>query len=245
MLNAFGQPQRIVLLGGTSEIGEEILKVFSTDNTTEIVVAGRKMPESEFYSQHKALVSFEFLDVNEKDSIQQFVSTRINIREIDLAIICIGVLPPIWENLKNQEKLNFYNTNYTGTVFLMDLIASKMKKQKHGRIIVLSSVSSEFPRPSNFRYGSAKAGLDFFVRGLASELKDANVQITLLRPGYIFTRMSSHIAAAPFSKSKTYLAKSIPLIQSKNIRILYVPGILKYVFFLLKLLPRQIRNQIK
>ena len=45
-------------------------------------------------------------------------------------------------------------------------VATRLRRQGHGRLVVLSSVAGERARRANFIYGSSKSGLDAFAQGL-------------------------------------------------------------------------------
>ena len=73
--------------------------------------------------------------------------------------------------------------NFTGHVTTLLAVASAMRAQRGGTIVVLSSVAAIRPRKANFTYGATKAGLDAFARGLADSLHGTGVRVLLVRPG--------------------------------------------------------------
>ena len=88
-------------------------------------------------------------------------------------------------------------TNFTGHVTSLLAIAARMRAQGRGTIVVLSSVAAVRPRKANFVYGSAKAGLDAFARGLADSLHGTGVRVVLVRPGFVTGRMTAGMPAGP------------------------------------------------
>jgi decaprenylphospho-beta-D-erythro-pentofuranosid-2-ulose 2-reductase len=135
--------------------------------------------------------------------------------------------------------------NFLGTVAFLNAISQKMKKQGHGQILVVTSVAGVRPRKANYIYGSTKAGLEFYSLGLASELSEFGVTLKIVKPGFVFTRMTSNLDAAPFSITPEALAGVVVKNLNKKRTIIYVPGILRYVFCLLRMLPNSIFSRIK
>ena len=59
-----------------------------------------------------------------------------------------------------------------------------------GAIVVLSSVAGDRGRPSNFVYGSAKAGLNVYLQGLRARLSHRGVSVTTIKAGFMDTAMT-------------------------------------------------------
>ena len=58
-------------------------------------------------------------------------------------------------------------------------------------------MAGERVRRANFVYGSTKAGLDAFYTGLTEALREFGVGVTVVRPGYVHTRMTEGRKPAP------------------------------------------------
>ena len=68
--------------------------------------------------------------------------------------------------------------------------------------MVLSSVAGERVRRANFIYGSSKAGLDGFAQGLGDALAGSGAQVLIVRPGFVHTKMTEGLPAAPLSTTR-------------------------------------------
>lgn len=90
-------------------------------------------------------------------------------------------------------------TNYLGAVSVSVPIVERLKAQGHGTIVVLSSVAGERVHAANFTYGSSKAGLDGYFQGLADSLVGSGVHIMIVRPGFVVSKMTEGMEAAPLS----------------------------------------------
>src|SRR5438552_633318 len=76
-------------------------------------------------------------------------------------------------------------------------------------IVVLSSVAGERARRSNFVYGSSKAGMDTFFQGLGDSLVGSGVHVMIVRPGFVRTRMTEGMDAAPMSTTADAVAGAV------------------------------------
>ncbi|HXC59181.1 MAG TPA: SDR family NAD(P)-dependent oxidoreductase [Steroidobacteraceae bacterium] len=74
-------------------------------------------------------------------------------------------------------------TNVTGTIYLIHLIANDMRARGRGRILVTGSIAGFMPGTFQAVYNGTKAFIDSFSWALRNELKDTGVQVTCLMPG--------------------------------------------------------------
>ena len=105
-----------------------------------------------------------------------------------------------------------------------------MRRQGHGHIAVLSSVAGERARAGNFVYGSSKAGLDAFAQGLGDSLAGSGVKVTVIRPGFVHSRMTRGLKSAPFATTPRVVGELAVAGMRKGKHTVWTPGILRYVF---------------
>ncbi|MGO8896166.1 MAG: SDR family NAD(P)-dependent oxidoreductase, partial [Streptosporangiaceae bacterium] len=170
--NESGHPPRIMLLGGTSEIGLAILAALGAPADTEVILAGRD--EQRLAAAGKELpyqVQTVPYDVIATEHHQAFADAIFAEGPLDMVISAAGILVP-QEDVEHdvQRAAEMIETNFTGHVTSLLAIAARMRAQGQGTIVVLSSVAAVRPRKANFVYGAAKAGLDAFARGLTDSL---------------------------------------------------------------------------
>ena len=183
--NGPGHPPRIMLLGGTSEIGLAILAALAAPAGAEVILAGRD--EQRLAAAGKELpyqVRTVPYDAIETGRHQAFADAIFAEGPLDMVISAAGILVPQEDVERDvQRAAEMIETNFTGHVTSLLAIAARMRAQGHGTIVVLSSVAAVRPRKANFVYGAAKAGLDAFARGLTDSLHGTGVRVLLVRPG--------------------------------------------------------------
>jgi decaprenylphospho-beta-D-erythro-pentofuranosid-2-ulose 2-reductase len=251
MLDAVGNPQTILLLGGTSEIGLAICERYLRTASARIVLAA--MPDDpgrdDALAQMKAagatdveLIDFEALDTDTHPNVidQAFAKS-----DVDVAIVAFGLLGDAEELWQNQRKaVRIAEVNYTAAVSVGVLLGEKMRKQGFGQIIAMSTVAGERVRRSNFVYGSTKAGLDGFYLGLGEALRPCGVRVLVIRPGQVRTRMSAHIKEAPLTVDKEYVANLAVTAAAKGKELIWAPGAFRYVMMVLRHIPRPIFRKL-
>ncbi|HXB86074.1 decaprenylphospho-beta-D-erythro-pentofuranosid-2-ulose 2-reductase [Mycobacterium sp.] len=251
VLDAVGNPQAILLLGGTSEIGLAICERYLQNAHARILLAA--MPDDPgrdaAVAQMKAagarsveLIDFEATDT---DSHPKMIDAAFAGGDVDVAIVAFGLLGDAEELWQNQRKaVQIAEINYTAAVSVGVLVGEKMRAQGFGQIIAMSSAAGERVRRSNFVYGSTKAGLDGFYLGLGEALKEFGVRVLVIRPGQVRTRMSAHIKEAPLTVDKEYVANLAVTASAKGKELVWAPGAFRYVMMVLRHIPRPIFRKL-
>jgi len=98
-------------------------------------------------------------------------------------------------------------TNLTATFALAQASLRPMLKQRHGRIIAVSSVVGQMGNAGQTNYAASKAGLIGFAKALAREVASRSITVNVVAPGMIDTDMTRAIA----EKAQTDWAAQIPL----------------------------------
>ena len=75
------------------------------------------------------------------------------------------------------------DTNITGTVYLIQLVAREMRAARQGRILITGSIAGYIPGTFQAVYNGTKAFIDSFSFALRAELKESGVTVTCLMPG--------------------------------------------------------------
>jgi decaprenylphospho-beta-D-erythro-pentofuranosid-2-ulose 2-reductase len=114
----------------------------------------------------------------------------------------------------------------------------------HGHVLIFSSVAGIRPRRRNFVYGLTKFGVDFLAQGLQKVNCKKNVYITILRPGFVFTKMTSGLHPAPFATDVDKVGKIAAKAILKRKRIVYAPRALFLLMGVLRILPEHLFRKI-
>jgi decaprenylphospho-beta-D-erythro-pentofuranosid-2-ulose 2-reductase len=238
--NGAGSGPRILLLGGTSEIGLAILAALRGPAGTEVILAGRD--EQRLAAAGKELpyrVRTARYDAVETGQHQAFADAIFAEGPLDMVISAAGVLIPQEDVERDvQRAAEMIETNFTGHVTSLLAIAARMRAQGRGTIVVLSSVAAVRPRKANFVYGAAKSGLDAFARGLTDSLHGSGVRVLLVRPGFVTGRMTAGMAPAPMATTPEQVGAATAAALRGRKAAVWIPAPLGGLAVALRLIPR-------
>lgn len=247
MNDVTGMPQSAVVLGGTSDIARAVLHDLAGRRLSSVLLAARDetalaRAAAELSSLGVASVETAHFDVRETDDHRGFADeARRRLGTIDLLLVATGTLGAAeLGSLGAEEVASSIATNFTGPAAAIIEFARVMRDQGYGRIVVLSSVAGVRVRRANFVYGGAKAGLDGFCQGLADALHGTGVGVTVVRPGFVHTKMTEGLAPAPFATTPEQVAAAVVRGIEQGSPVVWVPSVLRPVFAALRILPRRL-----
>jgi decaprenylphospho-beta-D-erythro-pentofuranosid-2-ulose 2-reductase len=245
MRDALGAVQSVLVLGGTSEIALATVEALVADRCRTVVLAVRD-PEAvtttlESLRRGGATTAEAVaFDASRPDTHVEVVDDCFDrFGDIDLVISAFGVLGDQHEFDRDPAAAaRAVTVNYVGAVSSGLAVAERLRRQGHGTLLVLSSVAGMRGRRDNYVYGSSKAGLDAFTQGLGDALIGTGARTVVVRPGFVHTRMTSGMDAAPFSTTPDAVAAAIVAGLAKGHETIWAPPILRWVFGVLRHLPR-------
>ncbi|MGW0555120.1 decaprenylphospho-beta-D-erythro-pentofuranosid-2-ulose 2-reductase [Streptomyces sp. NPDC002926] len=249
MKDAFGTPQSLLVLGGTSDIGLATARRLIARRTRTVWLAGRPSPALETAAAELRTlgadvhtIGFDALDPAAHEPALGKVFAE---GDIDMVLLAFGVLG----DQANDESeplaaVRVAQTNFTGAVSASLVCAGALQSQGHGSIVVLSSVAGERARRANFIYGSSKAGLDAFTQGLGDALHGTGVHVMVVRPGFVRTKMTAGLAEAPLATTPDAVAAAIEQGLRRRSETVWVPGALRLVMSALRHVPRPVFRRL-
>ncbi|MHB1711772.1 MAG: SDR family NAD(P)-dependent oxidoreductase [Acidimicrobiales bacterium] len=251
MINATGRPQSVVVLGGSSEIAQAIVAKLVSSACRTVILGGRDGPRLEAAAEHVRaagasvveIVPFDATDIEHHTAFADSVFDRFG--DIDVAVVAAGVLgDQSTDEHHPVAAAEVLATNFGGLASAMLALADRFRQQGHGRLVVLSSVAGQRARKANFIYGASKAGLDAFAQGLGDSLQGSGVQVMIVRPGFVVGRMTEGMSPAPFSTTPEAVADAVVRGIASGTAVVYVPAVLRWVFAVMRNLPRAVWRRI-
>jgi decaprenylphospho-beta-D-erythro-pentofuranosid-2-ulose 2-reductase len=252
MKDALGAVQSVLVLGGSSEIGVAIAKKLAAPRHATVVLAGRnsdalESAAAEVRTAGAGKVDTLRFDANDTGDHEAIIAKAADIAggDLDVVVVAFGVLGDQETDEQGGEgAVQLAMTNYVG-VLSVGLAASRaLKAQGHGTLVFLSSVAGERVRQANFIYGSSKAGMDGFAQGLGDALAGTGVNVLIVRPGFVTTKMTAGMKEAPFSTTAEAVADATAKAVASGKEIIWVPGLLRFVFLVFRHLPRAVWRRL-
>ena len=243
MNDALGMPQTAVVLGGTSEIARAVLRALVARRLSRVVLGGRDeaslqvaAKELEALGAEVHVAAFDVTAVSGHEAFAADCATRLG--QIDVVLVAAGVLGDQEADAADPRRTAaLLETNCTGPAAAMAAFAEVMKRQGHGRIVVMSSVAGVRVRKANYVYGASKAGLDAYAQGMSDALEGTGVGVMIVRPGWVATRMTEGREPAPFATTPDAVAADVLAGLERGSAVVWSPAVLRVVFGVMRQLP--------
>ena len=125
------------------------------------------------------------IDLSQRDGVE-FLITKIPVPEIIIANAGITLSSEVGRTSK-EDRDSLYYLLSGGVIDLLEDLVPKMKKERRGRIVIVSSIGALTPMRKSSLYASAKAAIARYGDSLAQELRGTGIQVTVSLPGYVRT----------------------------------------------------------
>ncbi|MFY0254199.1 SDR family oxidoreductase [Chitinophaga sp. 30R24] len=203
-----------LVTGANTGIGYEIAKQLAEKNITVLLGArdARKGQTVAKNLQETGLdVRFVKLDVSQSKDINEIKNYIENeFGKLDILVNNAGVfLDGEWfgnntETVLMKTLRDTFDINYFGAVELTQTLLPFIKKSEAGRIVNISSASGSFGVHLNpehwlyalkpYAYSASKTALNQFTVFLAHALRDTNIKVNAVHPGWVQTAIGSERA---------------------------------------------------
>lgn len=250
MLDAFGQPQSVVVLGGTSDLAGAIVEALVRRRCRTVVLAGRDdqrlgaaaTAATAAGAQHVSTVRFDALDI--AGAVATVDDAFDAAGAADLVLLAVGVLSHERDELDPERTAEVVTATYSWPATALTRAAARLREQGYGRIVVLSSVAAMRVRRQNFVYASAKAGLDAFSSGLSEALRGTGVAVQIVRPGRVPTKMTEGLPSTPMSSTPGAVADAVMAGLESGAPVIWVPPAARWAMGLARLVPQALWRRI-
>lgn len=249
MIDSLGNVQSLLLVGGTSEIGQAIIdRLGAGSRLQRVVLLGRNETELEKAAQRlrdRGIEAYVVVaDLSEEIDAPVLTARCFDSGDIDVAILAAGITPDTSVETDSDFARNVAMVNFVSQMQLGTEIIQHMRAQGHGALVVISSVAIERPRADNYVYGATKVGLDAWANGLADALAEEPIRVLIVRAGMVRTRMSAGHKEAPFTCDPQDVADAVAKNLSRGPVTVWVPAQLRVLMSGLRHAPRPVFRRL-
>jgi len=194
--------QHVLITGSSSGMGRAVAIYLAEQGY--YVYAGSRTPQKLFDVRSENLYPLE-LDITDPRSIEQAVS-RIGTIDILVNNAGYGLVSTV-EEVEEVEMFNQFNVNVFGVMRMCKAVIPKMRKQKSGIIINISSFLGKIGLPLLTFYNASKYAVEGITDSLRYELRDFNIRVHSIMPGFFDTNFArDNLVANPatFSEASPY-----------------------------------------
>jgi short-subunit dehydrogenase len=178
----------IVIAGASGGIGSGIVNAL-TGRVSTIICLNRKY-EGIFISKNTTIeyVKTELDRFDKWDKVTNSIIKKY--KRIDIFINCIGeIITGSLNDQKTKEIEKLFSANLIFHIYALKAVIPAMMQQQKGHIIEIGSLGGLIPMPFVSTYSSSKFALRGLVLSLKEELKNTGVNISILNPGPVDTKM--------------------------------------------------------
>jgi short-subunit dehydrogenase len=179
----------VLITGASGGIGLEFARLFASKGFSLVLVArsSDKLQEIKKDLEDKYNISVEVISkdlASTHSAIELHEEIKYKGLVIDILINNAGFGDSgLFYETDTDRDIEMINLNMTSLYVLTKLFVQDMLKRNEGRILNVSSVASFMPGPYMSLYYATKAFVTSFSLGIAKELKNTGVYITVLCPG--------------------------------------------------------------
>jgi 3-oxoacyl-[acyl-carrier protein] reductase len=205
----------IVITGASKGIGQAIAEIFAKEpnsqhnfglcsrNINELMLGeatlGRDYPQHKYYSRT--------VDVTDESSVKNFISGyEKEYGAIDVLVnnAGLGLFNPL--HVFSEKDFRYVmDVNVRGVFLATQAALPKMRENKQGTIITISSISGRI----GFKGGSAYSGSKFAVRGLMQslflEVRNENIRVVTICPGSVDTPFFDNVTLSSSANPEKWL----------------------------------------
>lgn len=241
MRDGTGRWGRVLLLGGTSELGLAILHALDLQPGAEVLLAGRGDMADVVLPPGTRRVCLPWDATLPGSGVA--LAEAVADADVDLVLAAAGVLGRDAAG-DPAAAARVLTINLTGVVEALLALAELLRSQRHGTIVVLSSAAAIRARRSSYVYGASKAGLDSFAQGLGDDLHGTGVDVVVVRPGFVHGRMTAGMTATPLSSTPDQVGAAVARGLARGDTTVWVPAAFRLVAPVLRLLPRPLWRRL-
>jgi len=211
----FGLEGKVAMVtGGSSGIGKQTAFLLA-ENGADVVIVSRKnrltTSDMELIRDKNLKIEYMPLDVADEMQVNTTVDSIVKSRNrIDILIHSASIANyASFSDLTFEQWKETIDINLNGSFLITKAVSEVMKKQKYGKIVIISSGSVITGTGGGAHYCASKAGQVGLMRSLANELSKFNINVNAIGPRSIETEMLSVVYDT--LEKKQNLAKKVPL----------------------------------
>jgi len=183
--------ERVALItGGTRGIGAAISVALKNDGFKVAATYAGNDEAALKFTNETGIKTYKWNVSSYKESVEGIEKIEAELGDIDTVVANAGITRDAPFHKMTADQWNeVIDTNLTGVFNTIHPLWPKMREQKFGRIIVISSINGQKGQFAQVNYAATKSGDLGIVKSLAQEGARNGITANAICPGYIATDM--------------------------------------------------------
>jgi NAD(P)-dependent dehydrogenase (short-subunit alcohol dehydrogenase family) len=245
--------RRVIILGALSAIAQAVARTYASEGAAILLVARNNdrlsAVAADLLARGAARVELAALDLDAEsaNAASHLAAWTNRLGGLDHVHLVYGYLGSQETASKDQAELQrILSVNFTSAALWCEAVANRLREQKSGSLVVITSVAGDRGRQSNYAYGAAKGGLSLFVQGLAHSLAAHRARAVSVKLGFVDTPMTEGLAkGGPLWATPDRVAPMIRRAADTGGPIQYGPWFWRYVMLVIRSVPSFVFHRTK
>ncbi len=200
--------KRYWLVGASEGLGRSLAHCLSRSGV-ELVLSARSADRlQDLVDELPGTARAVTMDIADRASVE---AAAAEVGDVDGVVFLAGLATLIKATEWDADKVEqMFDVNLTGAARVIGQVIGPMVARNAGHIVMIGSLSAYRGLPGSIGYSASKAGLMALAESMHGDLKDTNVLVQLVNPGYISTRMQDdNPHPKPFMMTPDVAAKEV------------------------------------
>jgi short-subunit dehydrogenase len=234
------KPGTALITGASSGIGEAFARKLAAQGYDLILVARRQKRlealAQELKHSYSVIVEIVVADLAKKQDITRVENHIRKTEDLDILINNAGFgTPGAFADIAIEKTINMINVHVIASTRFTWMALQGMLTRNRGTIIYVSSMAAFLPFPTAVNYCSTKAYLNMFSESLQNQLKDTNITVQALCPGFIYTEFHDTEEYKDFDRtmipewlwmtSDEVVEQSLNALSRNRKKVIFIPGV--------------------
>ena len=201
-----------LVTGGSRGIGHAIALELARQGANVAVTANSSLAGAESVADEIRALGRNAVaaqcNIADSGQVEKLISQVLtSLGSLDIVVNNAGVTKDALVLRMSEEDWDtVLDTNLKGTFLVTRAALKPMIKQRHGKIVNITSVIGLIANPGQANYSASKAGIIGFTRTIAKEVASRNIQANCVAPGFIETAMTDALS----QEQRDNIIKEIP-----------------------------------
>ncbi len=176
------------LIGASEGLGRALAKIMADEGVDLILSARSESRLQEGADELSRPARIVGVDVSDTESVR---AAAASIGPIDGVVFLAGVYWPMATTEWNADDAEtMMDVNLMGAMRVLGATVPDMVQRNAGHIVLTGSLSGFRGLPGAIGYSASKAGIMSLAETMKSDLKSTSVEVQLVNPGFIRTRLT-------------------------------------------------------